>query len=342
MQGNKMQSLTPTNTLSTIGQLANTHAAANTFADFASRKATNTNSAHMDALNTVSAYLAMFGVTCSGDDLSVAAECWHGVTHGLITGFMGYMLKEGYAITTINNRLSAIKTYAKLAMSAGIVSADEYIKISAIRGYSVKEARRIDSTRENTRKGAKKESANVLTNEQLKQLRTQPATAQGHRDAVMIRLMSDLGLRVGEVVSLTIEAVNLTANTITFYREKVSKQQTHRLTNGLLAAMREYITALNATGITPGALIRATVKSGRLTEGAMSRQTINQRVQTLGAAIGIDTLSPHDLRHTWATLATERGTPITALRDAGGWSSLAMPSRYIAAGEIANAGVVEE
>ena len=115
MQGNKMQSLTPTNTLSTIGQLANTHAAANTFADFASRKATNTNSAHMDALNTFSAYLAMFGVTCSGDDLSVAAECWHGVTHGLITGFMGYMLKEGYAITTINNRLSAIKTYARYA-----------------------------------------------------------------------------------------------------------------------------------------------------------------------------------------------------------------------------------
>ena len=74
----------------------------------------------------------------------------------------------------------------------------------------------------------------------------------------------------------------------------------------------------------------------------MSRQTINQRVQTLGAAIGIDTLSPHDLRHTWATLATERGTPITALRDAGGWSSLAMPSRYIAAGEIANVGVVGE
>lgn len=343
MKGNYMASeITPTNSLSTIAQIADTHAAANSFSDFLSRKSANTQAAHADALNTFSVYLAKLGVTCSGDDLQTSAQCWAGVTHGIVAGFVGFMRNEGYAIATINNRLSVLRTYVKLTMTAGVITSDDYIRIAAVRGYSVKEGKRMNSTREVTRVSDKKETANVLTVEQLRNLRNQPSTPQGKRDAVMIRLMSDLGLRVGEVVSLTIEAINLEANTITFYREKVSKVQTHRLTNGLLMAMREYITALNATGITSGALIRATVKSGRLTEGAMSRQTMNQRVQTLGAAIGVDTLSPHDLRHTWATVSTQRGTSITALRDAGGWSSLAMPSRYIAAGEIANAGVVEE
>lgn len=337
-----MNAITNTSPMTQAATIADALTSANTFADYTSRKAINTRSAQADALQTFSQYLAKFGVTCSADDLAISAECWRGVTHGIVQAFIGYMLNEGYAITTINNRLSAIKTYAKLAMQAGVITSDTYTKITAIRGYSVKEGKRVNAERETSRKGAKKESANVLTTEQVKVLRTQPNTAQGQRDEVMIRLMCDLGLRVGEVVSLTIESINIERGVMTFYREKVSKSQIHRLTNGLLKAMTAYIATLQGMGITSGALIRASVKGGKLTERAMSRQTIEQRLKALGEGIGLDNLSPHDLRHTWATLATQRGTPITALRDAGGWSSLAMPSRYIEASEIVNSGVMSE
>ena len=41
----------------------------------------------------------------------------------------------------------------------------------------------------------------------------------------------------------------------------------------------------------------------------------------------------------WATRAASMGTDAFALRDAGGWSSLVMPSRYVDESAIANEGV---
>ena len=88
-----------------------------------------------------------------------------------------------------------------------------------------------------------------------------------------------------------------------------------------------------------GPLLCGFRKNGTLTESGMNRHAISKRVRKLGEDIGIDGLSAHDCRHYWATQAVHKGTDIIALRDAGGWSSLAMPSRYVEAGIIANSGV---
>ena len=58
----------------------------------------------------------------------------------------------------------------------------------------------------------------------------------------------------------------------------------------------------------------------------------------MGAALGIDGLSAHDLRHYWATTAAAKTDPFS-LQQAGGWSSLAMPRRYVEDAKIANEGV---
>ncbi|MBK7916733.1 MAG: site-specific integrase [Chloroflexi bacterium] len=59
-------------------------------------------------------------------------------------------------------------------------------------------------------------------------------------------------------------------------------------------------------------------------------------VKELGATV-VDEweLSPHDLRHTWATHAAKETNPFV-LRDAGGWSNMQTPSRYVERGEIVN------
>jgi integrase len=83
-------------------------------------------------------------------------------------------------------------------------------------------------------------------------------------------------------------------------------------------------------------LPRMKAPGGSLAATGMSVQAIRERVQRLGQAVGVPNLSPHDLRHTWATRAQRGGTAAFVLRDAGGWSSLAMPNRYAHAAAIAN------
>ena len=84
-----------------------------------------------------------------------------------------------------------------------------------------------------------------------------------------------------------------------------------------------------------GPLLLGSRKNGRLS-GTMNKSAINQRVRSLGTQIGIEHLSPHDCRHFWATSASEAGTDLEQLKQAGGWASLEMPSRYIKRRAIAN------
>ena len=43
---------------------------------------------------------------------------------------------------------------------------------------------------------------------------------------------------------------------------------------------------------------------------------------------GIEDFSWHDLRHTWASWHVQNGTPLHALEEMGGWSSVEMVRRY--------------
>jgi transposase len=61
----------------------------------------------------------------------------------------------------------------------------------------------------------------------------------------------------------------------------------------------------------------------------MSERAVFKRVAYLGRKVGAEGLSPHDLRHHWATRAARNGTPAERLKDAGGWTSIATADRYV-------------
>jgi integrase len=101
-------------------------------------------------------------------------------------------------------------------------------------------------------------------------------------------------------------------------------------------ALRSY---LELGGPAAGLLFQTTRKGNIITGQGMNERAITGRVAYLGQRAGVAGLSAHDLRHTWATLAARAGTPIDRLMDAGGWSSMAMPLRYVEFAKIANEGV---
>ena len=80
------------------------------------------------------------------------------------------------------------------------------------------------------------------------------------------------------------------------------------------------------------------LQGGQLAGDKMSVRGITKRVRILGERVGLRGLSAHDCRHYLATQAA-KDTPLDRLQDAGGWSSYAMPLRYIESAKIANQGV---
>jgi len=316
-----------------IGQLANVHAAKVSFADYTSRKAANTLRAQLSDLVTFSEFLSVVEIDVTADSLQNDSKAWAGMTWGLVSGFVQWMLSQGFATGTINRKLSTVRMYAKLAVKAGTLSQPEYAQMKLVSGYSNKEAKRIDEKRDTKRMSTKKADHVSLSSLQVEQLKAQPLdTEQGARDALLICLLLDHGLRCGELTELTVDGVDVDSGSITFYRPKVDKTDTQRLTADTMAALAAYLPYMP----TNGGLLRASRKGGKLTDNAMSDRAITKRVKALGADHGIDSLSAHDLRHSWATRAAKGGTDAFALRDAGGWSSLVMPSKYVESNAISN------
>ena len=321
--------------LAHLGSAADRIAAQSVFEDYRGRQAKHTVRRHDGDLRLFAEYLAAAGGAMESNELSSSPEAWRGVTWGLVEGFVRWQLQQGYAVGSVNVRLSTVKLYCQLAMKAGAISPEACALIRAVSGYSQTEGKRVDEKRETTRRGEKKPQAVSITKEQAGALKAQPDTPQGRRDGLLMCLLLDHGLRVSEVAALTVEGFDLKAGTLAFYRQKVSKTQTHTLT---AESLRAAIAYLQQDAAEHGPLLRGSRKGGKL-EGSMGTRRITERVKVLGERIGIAGLSPHDCRHYWATAATRGGTHPFALQEAGGWNSLAMPRRYTEAAKIANEGV---
>lgn len=326
------QALTPTDRQAVIlakaGQAANEAAQRHVFDDYRQRKAANT-------LRRQDADLALFvkfleGVGVKAGDLAQNPEAWRGITWGLVESFVKWQLQEGYSVGSVNVRLSTVRTYAGLAMKAGMLNVEQEALIRAVKGYSVKEAKHIDEKREaagaSTRLGAKKAEPVRLTTKEAEALKHgQPLTPQGRRDAILACLLLDHGLRASEVAGLTVSNFDLKEGTMTFYRVKVDKVQTHKLTEDTWQVLETYM-AMDALAVGP--LLRESRKDGRLHGAGMNTRNISERIKVLGKVLGIEGLSAHDCRHYAATrYAKTKG--VKELMEIFGWKSPSMAMRYI-------------
>jgi integrase len=231
-----------------------------------------------------------------------------------------------------------VRSYARLSAQAGVIASADLALILQVKGYSYAQGQNADAQRTRTRRGAKKAQPVPISPQQRARLKQQPDTPQGRRDALLMCLLLDHGLRCGEVADLVPANVSLSQGLLIFRREKVKKMQKHTLTGDtLLALLRYYEVAQPQERLLVGS---RKGHDGAHLEGVMSRRAITKRVGALGRHIGIVGLSAHDCRHAWVEAAIRGKTDIKALQDAGGWTSPAMPLRYAASAEIANEGVV--
>ena len=259
-------------------------------------------------------------------DLFADLSAWREITAGLVEAFRRWQVAQGYALGSVNVRLATIKAYCRVAHSAGIMTTEAYTRIQGVRGYQGKQARHTDEKRRVTRVGSKKADPVAISPAQARRLKNAADDGSDFaaRDTLLICLLLDQGLRIGEVAALRVADLDLDAAILTFYRSKVHKTQKHDLSEDVMRAAQRYLADLPPVQ--------------RRLFSIKTRQLAN-RVQLLGEAIGVTNLSPHDCRHYWATDAVRNGTDIKSLQDAGGWASPSMPLRYAASAEIANAGV---
>ncbi len=218
-----------------------------------------------------------------------------------------------------------------LSLSAGGLSARSQARyLSALRGWHRHlVAERIlddDPTALVDRPKLGRRLPQVLTLEEIRRLLDAPAgdAPEQLRDRAMLHLMYAAGLRVSELVGLELADVNLEAGFVSAFG-KGRKRRVVPIGRSAQALVRRYLDEVRSRWTTPGE--RKVFLTRR--RAPMSRQGFWKNVKRYAAAAGITkNVSPHKLRHSFATHLLAGGADLRAVQAMLGHADIATTEIY--------------
>lgn len=210
-------------------------------------------------------------------------SCSGGSANGLALEYRTRLVEKGLAPATINRRLSALRSLVRLANTLGLVSWS--LSIKGVRSQALRDTR-----------GPQLEGFRQL----LKAAGTQ-SRAKAVRDIAILRLLHDLALRRGEVVSLDLDNLDLAGNRLFVVGKGRTEPEPLTLPRQTKAALMDWL-AMRGSQAGPlfTSLDRARKGSGRL-----SGSGIHAIVKCLGSKAGLKA-RPHALRHSAITTALDQ------------------------------------
>ena len=166
----------------------------------------------------------------------------------------------------------------------------------------------------------------------------------GHRDRAILELFYASGLRLSELVGLDLDDVNLGQQRMVRVLGKGGKQRIVPFNQSTATALRAYLKDRSALVEQEGQVGRAgppgregkrdrsrsrdplfvNYRGGRLTVRSVDR-LVRRYVAATSARIGI---SPHALRHSFATHLLQRGADLRAIQELLGHARLSTTQRY--------------
>lgn len=244
------------------------------------------------AKNSLAAYrrdlllLAQWLKSQSGADL-------YDVTEKDLTAYFAY--RRADKATTANRRLTVFKRFYRHALRMNLVKADPCIGLRA-----AKQAMRFPKT---------------LSENQVAALLNAPDvdTPLGLRDRTMLELMYASGLRVSEIVSLKTVALGMNEGVVRIVNGKGGKERLVPFGGEAGQWLRRYLTEARAI-LLEGKSSDA-VFVGRHTGTELTRQAFWALIKRYATVANIPVaLSPHTLRHAFATHLLNHGADLRVVQ----------------------------
>jgi integrase/recombinase XerC len=225
------------------------------------------------------------------------------VDHVLIRGFLAELHERGLKKASAARKLATLRTFFRYLTREGVLQQNP--------------ARPLVSPRTERRLPVRLTEAHVA---EILAIPGEDAAAQ--RARAILELLYATGIRCGELVALDLEALDLPGGLV----RVLGKGRKERIVpfgrsarNALVGYLSVRIEGRNTAGA-----VFTNVRGGRLTDRSV-RNILNRR---LGELVTRHKLSPHALRHAFATHLLERGADLRAIQELLGHASLSTTQRY--------------
>lgn len=221
-------------------------------------------------------------------------------TKELLTEFINELSEREFSNNTIIRKLASIRTFYRYLLSEGIISED------------------LVSFLDTPKK--EKKIPKVLFEEQIKLLLEQPLLQEERyaRERSILELLYSCGLRVSEIVNLTINDINLEEGFVRVIG-KGNKERIVPLGSKAISAIKEYLKQ------------RRNVKEKKLflnnRNKGLTRQSVWFIVKQFANNVGLS-ISPHTLRHSFATHLLDNGADLRVVQELLGHSSISTTQIY--------------
>lgn len=246
-------------------------------------------------------------------------------THTSIRGFLADLYRIGHSRATAGRKLAAVRTFLRYLRREGVLEGDPGALVA-------------------TPKREEKIPAHLEVDEMTKLLETPDTTTPlGRRDRAMLELFYASGLRLSELVGLDLEDVNLSGRLVRVLG-KGRKERLVPFNTKAGQAIRTYLKdretlmlqgqAKRTRGptshertlgrIRKGSPLFVNYRGGRLT-GRSVHRLVRRYVAACSTRFGV---SPHAIRHSFATHLLERGADLRTIQELLGHAQLSTTQRY--------------
>jgi integrase/recombinase XerC len=224
-----------------------------------------------------------------------------------VRAFIADLYRQGQARASVSRKLSALRTFTRYMRREGWIEGDPVALAAA-----PKREQKVPSH---------------LSVDEMSTLLATPDVSQplGCRDRAILELFYASGLRLSELVGLDVEDVNLSARMVRVMG-KGGKERIvpfNDTTKKAIAAWLKERGALVGKGKGGDALF-VNFRGSRLTGRSVER-LVARYVSLCSTRFGI---SPHALRHSFATHLLERGADLRAIQELLGHVALSTTQRY--------------
>jgi integrase/recombinase XerD len=279
--------------------------------------AANTLAAYRRDLEDYLAYLAEGGLAPDS------------ATPASMRGFLQSLEARGLKATSAARRLSAARGFHKFLYVEGYAATDPTASTAGPkrgRGLpKVLSVAQVDGLLERARSATQLTAASDDPDGGEAAAGTRAARLRAARLHCLLELLYASGLRVSELVSLPRSAAR-TRERFLVVRGKGRKERLVPLTEAALIAARAYLALLEETKAPPGPwLFPSDSEAGHLTRQAFARD-----LKALASAAGLraDLVSPHVLRHAFASHLLQNGADLRVVQELLGHADISTTQIY--------------
>ena len=235
-------------------------------------------------------------------------------THKQLRAFLGELDAARYSRATINRRLSSLRGFYRWMNLVGAMDADPAEALSGPKqGHHLPHV-------------LKKAEMERLLNTPDQQAGSAPMSPEALRDRAMLEFLYASGARISEAAALCVGDIDFQSKLVKLFG-KGRKERIVPLHDLCLDAMREYL------DIGRQALLEGKPATDRFfisnRGNPMSADALRKRYKTAIRQAGLDaSLSPHDMRHTFATDLLEGDADLRSVQEMLGHASLSTTQVY--------------